>query len=119
MVDSAAPPAPPVPRTGAAASPALLRYCAERACPARRRGVEPLELTRVDDAAAVRLAQLVAIDVRDVAHVPARAHRAPEVGGIPDVAGGPQQLRMGVADVEAGDRAAFEIAEQGPTGQRV
>ena len=41
------------------------------------RGAEALELARVDDAAAVGLAELVAVDVGDVADVAARADRAP------------------------------------------
>ena len=40
------------------------------------RGAEALELARVDDAAPVGLAQVLAVDVRHVAHVAGRAHRA-------------------------------------------
>jgi hypothetical protein len=35
------------------------------------------------------------------------------------VAGGPQELGVGVAHVEPGDRAALEVPEDGPAGQRV
>src|SRR4051812_36597289 len=73
----------------------------------------------MDDAPPVRLPELVAVHVRDVAHVAAGAHRTPVIGGVSHVAGGPDQLRMGVADVEPGDRATLEVLQEGPAGQRV
>ena len=63
--------------------------------------------------------EVLAVDVRDVADVARRAHRALVRRGLPDVAGGPQQLGVRVADVEAGHGAAPEVAEDGPSGQRV
>ena len=76
------------------------------------RRAEALELARVDDAAPVGLAQLLAVDVRHEAHVVRR--RTPGTRRrrrLPDVAGGPQQLGVRVADVETGERAAAEVAE--------
>src|SRR4051812_35307919 len=65
-------------------------------------GVEALELARVDDAAPVGLAQLVAVDVRDVAHVAAGADRTAVVGRVTDVPCRPEELGVGVTDVESG-----------------
>ena len=84
------------------------------------RGVELLELALGRDAAAVGLAQRVAVDVRDEA----QARASPQTGQSPsarlaDVAAGPQQLGVGVADVEAARAARPQVAQHGPSGERV
>ena len=71
------------------------------------------------DRPAVGLLELVAVDVGDEAQVRLAAHRALVVDVDPDVLGRPDQLRVGVADVEAGERPAPEVAQDRPAGERV
>ena len=64
--------------------------------------------------------RLLAVDVGDEAQVALAAHRAVVVDRLADVAAGPEQLGVGVADVEAGRRApAPEVAQHGSPGERV
>jgi hypothetical protein len=80
---------------------------------------ESLELTRMHDAAAVGLAQVVAVDVGDVGDVSRRADGALMRRRFTHVTGGPEQFRMGVADVETSDGPAAKISQDGPPGQCV
>ena len=73
----------------------------------------------MDDAAAVRVLQPVAVDVGDVGEVAARADRAALPDPLAHVAGGTDQLRVGIAHVEASHRAALEVPQDGPSGQGV
>jgi hypothetical protein len=83
------------------------------------RGVQPRELGIGRDAAAVRLSQLVAVDVRDQSEAVATAHRAHVGGGLPDVAAGPQQLGMRVTDLGPVAPAGAQVTEYCPAGQDV
>ena len=73
-------------------------------------GAELLELAVVGDAAAVGLTQLLAVDVRDEAHVPLAAHRAVVGRVFTDVAACPQQLGVRVTDVETGDSTTLQVS---------
>ena len=85
----------------------------------RRAWPELLELTGVGEAAAVRLLQAVAVDVGDVVDLASRAHRALRAGPLADVARRPDQLGVGIAHVVAAPHAAAQIAQHGPSGERV
>jgi hypothetical protein len=80
---------------------------------------ELLELSRVADAPTVGLLEPVAVDVGDVADVAAAAHRTSVPGGLPDVTSGAEQIGMGIAHVVLLDRAASQVTQDGPAGQRV
>src|SRR5215211_7009597 len=69
--------------------------------------------------AAVGLAQGVPEDVGDVDQRLGGADRAGGGGLLADVAGGPQQLGVGVADLVARQPAAAELGELRPLGQGV
>src|SRR6476646_359624 len=62
-------------------------------------GPQLLELAGVREAAAVRVLEPVAVDGVDVVEVGAAADGALDLGPVPHVAGGPDQLRVGIADV--------------------
>jgi hypothetical protein len=81
--------------------------------------VEPVELGRGGDAATVGAGEGVAVDVGDKAEVAPSADWAGGRGGGPDVATGPQELRMGVADVVALEATGAEVPQDRPSGQRV
>jgi hypothetical protein len=83
------------------------------------RRVQLVELAGVRDATAVGLLQRVAVHVGDVAHALGPADRAVVRCGLAHVAGGAEQLRMGVAHVESRDRAAPDVAQDRSAGECV
>src|SRR5680860_1326583 len=70
-------------------------------------------------APAVRGLELLAVHVRHQPHVALPAHRARAPGVLAHMAAGAQELGMGVADIEPGERAAAKVTDHGPTGQGV
>lgn len=80
---------------------------------------EALELAGVTDASAVGALQPVAVHVGDVPEPPATAHGADGVGVGPDVAGGTQELGVGVAHLVATQLPLAEVAKHHPLGECV
>ena len=81
--------------------------------------VELRELTIGRDAAPVRVAERVAIDVGDEAELAAAAYRAVTVGGVADVASRTEELGVRIADVASAAAPRTEVAEHGSTSERV
>lgn len=77
------------------------------------------EFAGTRDAAAVGVLQLVAVDVLHVPEILPAAHGAVLGDRLPHVAGGPQELGVGVAHVEPRDTTSSEVPEDGPPGQGV
>ena len=71
------------------------------------------------DTATIRLAERVAVHVRDETQAGVAADRTIAILDVTDVAPGPQQLGMGVADIAPVASARAEVPENGPAGQRV
>ena len=80
---------------------------------------EPGQLVVVGDAAAVRLLQLLAVDVGDDPHPAGAANRAVVLELGAEVGRGPEQLGVGVADVEPGERTLLEVAQDRPASEGV
>jgi len=80
---------------------------------------EAFEFALGREAAAVGVAEPVAVDVGHEAEGVLGADRTGPAGRFPDVLGGPDELGMGVADVLGPDHAAPQVPEQGPAGQGV
>ena len=81
--------------------------------------VEAFELGGRGDAAPVGTGEGVAVDVGDEAEVPAAADRAVGGGGRADVAPGPEELGVGVADIVPLEAPGPQVAQDRPSGQRV
>ena len=69
--------------------------------------------------AAVVVLQAVAVDVGEEAKLVFLADRARSAGLLAEVPGGPEQLGVGVTDLEPGQQAGPELPEEGPLGQGV
>jgi hypothetical protein len=82
-------------------------------------GFQLREFLAVLDAAPVGASQCGAVDVRHEHKAPRAAHRAVGVGRLTQVSCRAEQFGLRVAHVEAVTFAGAEVAQHGPTGQRV
>src|SRR5262249_2019612 len=83
------------------------------------RRLELGELRRGLDAPAVGAAQAVAVDVRHQHEALRTADRAGAVERPAQVAGRPEQLGLGIADVESGPLPGAQVAQHRPAGECV
>ena len=82
-------------------------------------GTQTLELGLVGDAPAVRVAELLAVDVRHVPHVGAPTDRAVVGRRIPHVPARPDQVGVGVTHVESGEPATAVVTQDRSSGECV